>query len=264
MNFGLYEYSYKKSVQWAHVQALVLYRRHTSDCDVHKSRIPVRQRKFFMDCSCPNWIYGRTPGGDVVPRQSTQTNDLRIAEGVRDSLLAQPLEASPAHGFSINECIEKYLAAKEGEVANKTIQQNRKPLERLSRYAASRGAVYAGQLTGDLLEDFKVSGLPRDMKSATKAHASAMVRCFLRVAYRRKWIREPLVEQTTPLRAIYEQKEPYSDDEVKKILDEALNLNGATRGGRGRLISGTHRQGRPRYRVVCFTPVQAEHRSGPH
>jgi integrase len=88
--------------------------------------------------------------------------------------------------------------------------------------------VYAGQLTGDLLEDFKVWGLPRDMKSTTRAHAIVKARCFLRVAYRRKWISEPLVEQTTPLKAVYAQKEPYSDEEVTKILDEALNLNGAT------------------------------------
>jgi len=210
------------------IQTLNLYRRHASDCAVNKSRIPVKQRKFFMDCQCPIWIYGHTPTGDTVPRQSTKTTDLKIAEGVRDSLLARPIDASPVHGFGINECIEKYLAAKGGVVTEKTVGQNRKALERLSRYAASRGAVYVGQLTGDLLEDFKTAGLPSDMKMTTKAHAIAKVRCFLKVAYLRKWTKEPLVHQTTPLRAIYEQKEPYTDDEVTKILDESLNLNGAT------------------------------------
>jgi len=151
------------------VQTLVLYRRHTSDCALNKSRIPVSQRKFYMNCSCPIWLYGRTPAGDVVARQSTNTNDLKMAEAVRDFLLVRPVEASPVHGFSLNECIEKCLAAKQGEVAEKTIQQNRNALERLSRYAASRGAVYARQLTGDLLEDFKVCGLPKDMKSTTGA-----------------------------------------------------------------------------------------------
>jgi integrase len=52
----------------------------------------------------------------------------------------------------------------------------------------------------------------------------------LRTAYRRDWITESLVDKVTPHRAIYEQKEPYSDDEVKRILDGALALNGGTHG----------------------------------
>jgi hypothetical protein len=34
----------------------------------------------------------------------------------------------------------------------------------------------------------------------------------------------------TAHRAVYEQKEPYSDEEVERILNEALKLNGGTKG----------------------------------
>jgi integrase len=53
-------------------------------------------------------------------------------------------------------------------------------------------------------------------------------RCFLRDAFRRGWINEPLVERVRAHRAVYDQKEPYSDEEVEKILNEALKLNGGT------------------------------------
>lgn len=82
----------------------------------------------------------------------------------------------------------------------------------------------------DLLETFKTEGLPADMADTSKATAVAKLRCFLRAAYRRDWITESLVDKVTAHRAVYEQKEPYSDDEVKRILDGALALNGGTHG----------------------------------
>jgi hypothetical protein len=88
-------------------------------------------------------------------------------------------------------------------------------------------------LTVDLLETFKTEGLPEDMADTSKATAVAKLRCFLRTAYRRDWISQSLVDKVTPHRAVYEQKEPYSDEsdeEVEKILAEALNLNGGTHG----------------------------------
>jgi integrase/recombinase XerD len=38
------------------------------------------------------------------------------------------------------------------------------------------------------------------------------------------------VERVTPHRAVYDQKEPYAEEEVEKILNEALKLRGGTRG----------------------------------
>src|SRR5581483_3748813 len=49
-------------------------------------------------------------------------------------------------------------------------------------------------------------------------------------AFRRGWITEFLVEKIKPQKAVYEEKDPYTDDEVEKILAEASKLNGGTHG----------------------------------
>jgi integrase len=54
------------------------------------------------------------------------------------------------------------------------------------------------------------------------------LRCFLRTAFRRAWITEALVEKVTPHKASYEAKEPFTDEEVQKILEESLRLKGGT------------------------------------
>jgi hypothetical protein len=85
-------------------------------------------------------------------------------------------------------------------------------------------------LTVDLLEDFKIYGLPKEMVDTSRAQVTAKVRCFLRVAFRRGWTQTPLAEGVTPHTAPPEPKEPYTDEDVKKILDEALKLNGGREG----------------------------------
>ena len=88
---------------------------------------------------------------------------------------------------------------------------------------------FARELNVDLLETFKVDGLP-DLADTSKSTAVAKLRCFLRDAFRRGWITESLVDRVRAHRAVYDQKEPYSDEDVEKILNEALNLNGGTHG----------------------------------
>jgi site-specific recombinase XerD len=80
----------------------------------------------------------------------------------------------------------------------------------------------------DLLETFKTEGFPDGFASTSKATAVAKLRCFLREAYRRDWIKESLREKVTTHRAVYEQKMPYSDEEVDLILAETLRMNGGT------------------------------------
>jgi len=84
-------------------------------------------------------------------------------------------------------------------------------------------------LTVDLLETFKFQGLP-NLADTSKSTSVAKVRCFLRDAFRRGWITESLVDRIRPHRAVYDQKEPYSDEEVDSILNEALKLNGGMGG----------------------------------
>lgn len=206
---------------------LTLYRRHTAACIVTRSKISARAKRLAMDCKCPIWMYGRT-GNGVVPRQSTGFTKLAEAEAMRDALIAQS-KSEAVHGLRIGECIQKYLASHEHELGEKTYGQYRLHLGRLQDYCERQGGYFMRELTVDLLETFKVDGLP-DLADTSKSTVVAKLRCFLRDAFRRGWITESLVERVRPHRAVYDQKEPYSDEEVEKILNEALNLNGGTRG----------------------------------
>ena len=224
----LYEYWYSVIVSQAN-QTIVLYKRHNPGCQVHKTRLPHATRRFWMDCSCPIWIVGRTPRGDIVPRQSTGFSDLKQAEAVRASLITQAKDET-VHGPTVAECAEKYLASRRHELSEKTLGQHRLLLDRLIKFCESRHVLYMRNLSVDLLETFKIDGLPEDMADTTKSTVVAKLRCFLRTAYRREWITESLVDKVTAHRAVYEQKEPYSDEEVKLILDGALELHGGTHG----------------------------------
>jgi len=225
---ALYEYWYSLGVSQAN-QTIVLYKRHNPNCKVHRTRLPHAARRFWMECGCPIWIVGRTPRGDLVPRQSTGFCDLKQAEAVRASLIAQTKDEK-VHGPTIAECAKKYIASRRHELGEKTIGQHQLLLDRLTKFCEGRHALYMRNLTVDLLETFKTDGLPEDMADTSKATAVAKLRCFLRTAYRRDWITESLVDKVTSHRAVYEQKEPYSDEEVKMILDGALELNGGTHG----------------------------------
>src|SRR5260370_6573359 len=92
-------------------RGLVLFKRHLRSSPTSKSNLKASQRRFRMDCDCPVWMVGRTPTGDVVPRQSTGESDLRRAEAVRDSILRQT-KSDPVHGVTIAECVTKSLASK--------------------------------------------------------------------------------------------------------------------------------------------------------
>ena len=206
---------------------LVLYRRHTGSCAVAKSKISARAKRAAMGCNCPIWMYGRT-GNTLVPRQSTGFTDLADAEALREKLIAQAKNEN-VHGPRIEDCVSKYLASRKHELGEKTHGQHKLLLGRLQEYCEKRRIYFTHELTVDLLESFKVDGLP-DLADTSKSTAVAKLRCFLRDAFRRGWITESLVDKVKPHRAVYDQKEPYSDEEVDKILAEALKLNGGTHG----------------------------------
>ena len=147
---------------------------------------------------------------------------------MRNSLGAQAKDQA-AQGDRIEDCVDKYLASRKHELSDKTHAQHALLLGRLQIYCRQRGASFMHQLTVDLLETFKTDGLPA-LADTSKSTAVAKLRCFLRDAFRRGWISVSLVDRVTPHRAVYEQKEPYSDEEVEAILDEALRLKGGTHG----------------------------------
>jgi integrase/recombinase XerD len=210
---------------------LILFKRHRdARCVVYKSRVPPDKRKHFFECGCPFWIVGRTPSGARVPRQTTGFSDPGQAEAFRASILAEHSPVQPGDAVTVQDCIQKYLVSREQDLDGRTLSQHKLALDRLQHFLEAQGALYIRQMTVDHLESFKTAGLPKTMASTTRATTDAKVRCFLKTAFRRGWIKEALVLKVTTVRAIYEQKEPYTDEEVAAILKEALSLDGGTHG----------------------------------
>jgi integrase/recombinase XerD len=99
-------------------------------------------------------------------------------------------------------------------------------------FAHSRNKLFIRDLTVDLLEDFKVYALG-NLKSTTRHIAVAKLKVFLRESYRRGWTTEALAEKVKSTRAVYEQKKPYTDNEIRLIFDETQRLTGGRGRGRG-------------------------------
>jgi hypothetical protein len=146
-------------------------------------------------------MYGRTRNS-LVPRQSTGFTNLPKAEALRDSLIAGS-KSEEVHGLRIGECVQKYIASHKHELGEKTYGQYELHLGRLRDYCERRGVFFIGELTVDLLETFKVDGLP-DLADTLKSTVVAKLRCFVRDAFRRGWISQPLVDRVKAHRAVYD------------------------------------------------------------
>ncbi len=206
---------------------LTLYRRHTANCHVHKTKLPPRAKRHYKDCECPIWIAGHTDT-ETCPRRSTGLTDMAAAEALRTSFIKKGQD-QVVHGPRIEDCVERFLASRKHELGEKTSGQYKLLLGRLKTYCVARGAHFMRELTTDMLEDFKVDGLPT-LAETTRGNAVAKLRCFLKVAFRRGWTPSPLAQSVTPHNAVYEQKQPYSDEEVELILNEAARMNGGREG----------------------------------
>jgi hypothetical protein len=130
-------------------------------------------QRLFMDCECPIWMYGRT-GDGLVPRQSTGTSDLAEPEAQRASLVAGAKDEK-THGSRIDDCCTEYLASREHELGDKTLSPHKHLHGWLKQFCGAQGR---NELTVDLLERFKVRGLP-DLADTSKGTVVAKLKCFL-------------------------------------------------------------------------------------
>jgi integrase len=215
---------------------LILYKRHQdTKCPTRKLRLTPTAKRAYWACSCPVWIYGTLPDGRTLPRGTTGTTTLKEAEAYRDAQLSAYIKATKSStnklktGSTIAECVELYIASRARDLSGRTLQQSETILNRMRDYFTSQGVLYMRDLTVDALERFQVDGLG-EKADTTRATQIYKIRCFLKSAYRREWITSPLVERLSAPTATYEQKEPYSDEDVEKILNEAGRLNGGTHG----------------------------------
>jgi integrase len=204
---------------------LRLFRRHTSTCVVERSAYKNKKNVIHL-CECPIWVEGSMPGLKV-PRQSTGMTDWEMAQKYREDLLKRARsQHTNSAGYTIAECIETYIEAQEQEVKAKTLNHHQLALDRFHAFCGRREIVYMSQLNVDLIETFKVSGWPKSIKKASsKATLFNKVLAFLKEAFRRGWLKEMLSERVRPIKVSVEQKEPYEEDEVDRILDGALKLS---------------------------------------
>jgi len=156
------------------------------------------------------------------------TRDLAVAEAERQALLRSGRDEVIC-GPRIDDCIERFQLARKSELSEHTAKGYALLLGRLESYCAIRGALFMRELTVDLLEDFKVNGLP-STQDTTKRTAVAKLKCFLKTAYRREWIASPLALKVESHVAELDQKSPYTDAEVTLILDEAERMKGGWHG----------------------------------
>jgi len=141
------------------------------------------------------------------------------AEALRDSISANDRDEK-IHGPKLDDCITQYLASREHELGAGAHYHHELLLSRLKEYCERRGKFSIRELNVDLLERFTVEGLA-GLKDTTKAMFVKKLRCFLRHAYRWDWIDTQLVDKMKTHAAIHEQKDPYGEEDVTRILEEA-------------------------------------------
>lgn len=207
---------------------LTLYRRHRKSCAVHKLGLPPRAVRLWSECDCPIWMYGRT-ATTLYPRQRTGHYDMPAAEAFRASLDAKGKDER-VYGPRLTDCVEAYLDSRKHELAVRTSDQHSLVLNRLAKFCADRNLFFIRDLDVDSIERFKMHGALAD--GSRKTHLATVI-CFLREALRRGWITDPIADKIRPHAHARETKAPYSDTEVRDILNGALNLSR----GKGRFAS---------------------------
>jgi hypothetical protein len=135
---------------------LTIYRRHSVDCRVHKTKLSTSEKKFFTDCDCPIWLAGTTDT-ERYPRQALGLRDWSAAEAKLRSLSAASKDQT-VHGPKLEDCVSRYLDARD-DVKPKTLAQYKLLLGRLKDFAHGKNKFFIRELSVDVLEDFKTYGL---------------------------------------------------------------------------------------------------------
>src|SRR5579862_7847631 len=110
---------------------LTLYRRHSAACvrSLDEQNLSAREKRCYLSCACPIWVYGNTET-EAFPRQSLDTTDMKVAEAKRLALLKHG-EDRAVHGPRIDDCIERFILARQDELGEKTTEAYRLHLKRL-------------------------------------------------------------------------------------------------------------------------------------
>jgi len=168
-------------------------------------------------------------GHNGAKRESTGRTDWKEAEALRAYITAGNKD-EVVHGVRLGECVELYLKSRKHELSTVAYKQYERYLGRLRDYCEGRGIYFARELTAGLLERFKIEALAK-VSDGTKRCAFDRVRAFLRDAFRLDWIEIDLANKVKRHATVTEQTEPYSDDDVERIMRGALSLDAQIKTG---------------------------------
>jgi integrase len=208
---------------------LYIYRYHSDDCIVHKLGLEPTAKKFYRECDCAIWITGTADDKTYYPRTTTGLRDWAAAEAELRRLQAKGKDIE-VHGPTIEDCAKRFLDAHAREVQSGAHRHHELTLERLQAYCKRLGKYHMSDLNYDLIEDFKTYGLSELKASTSLATSVSKLKVFLKEAYTRGWITVALHTTVKRVKAVYEKKQPYTEEEIALILDEAEKLKGGVSG----------------------------------
>jgi site-specific recombinase XerD len=125
--------------------------------------------------------------------------------------------------------VQDFLDAHAEHVGARALGQYKLVLGKLQTFAHGRNKHFIQELNVDLLESFKTHALA-GLASTSKSNAVGKLKFFLSEAYKRGWITEALALKVRSVEAVYEEKQPFTEDEITALLKEAGKLNGGTTG----------------------------------
>jgi site-specific recombinase XerD len=214
---------------------LYLYRRsHLKDCEVHAIKgLTPSAAKYYKPCECPIWITGVTTTGVYIERASTGLTNWAAAEAYMQDLnkgVATEL-TQQQQGTKLESAVADFLTGHKTNAQAKTLRHHEIVLNHLTAYAASKGVIYAADLTYDLCMKFltKDENVTKHGEN-TQAQYRSKLKVFLKEALKRDWITKDIAGKIDNIREQYEAGEPYTDEEVKCIFAHSLKMS-SDRGG---------------------------------
>lgn len=182
---------------------LSIWRRHGPGCK-HASRTARR-------CSCPIWIEGETSDGRKVKRQSLKTRIWAEAERKKAQLEARAAGIAPP----VTEATASYLADLERRGLSPSVQGKFKRL--LGRLLEA----FPTRLDAITAEDLRIFAAGWTYAASTSRAELERLRQFFRYCQDNEWIARNPASAVKPPRERSKPKEPFTPEEMTKILAAA-------------------------------------------
>lgn len=192
---------------------LKLYRRHSKLCP-HFGK---KNARAFTNCKCPIWVQG-TLGGESVRRAIDQTSWQGASTLLLEWNATGRIGEVRSNVPSLSEAIEAYLRdCTARHLADTTMRKRKLLLERqLLPWATTHGAVNLKRITPNVMREFRNTWTDAPLSSLKKLER---LRAFFKFCVSNGWISKNPTEGIRPPKVEPNPTLPYSDEEMKRILD---------------------------------------------